>query len=71
MITFDELFRYKSFEGHEMLALWVWLNRSRGRLCAMASRGPGQLTYAHNMEEDFESGSRQSATFMVMENYPA
>jgi hypothetical protein len=68
-MIFDELVGYPGYEGHEIIALWLWMSQRNVTLCAMGHGGPARI------EEDISQWinplgdvhpSSQSALFQVV-----
>jgi hypothetical protein len=63
IMCFDELARYAGYEQHEMLALFLWMQQFRVKLCPLAilgDFGPGVIP-------EVENAKCQSACFQVLE----
>lgn len=65
-MVFDELVGYPGFEGHEILALWLWMNQQGVSLCAMGHMGMIEdLSDWLNPQRDIYF-TAQSAWFQVL-----
>ena len=65
-MIFDELIGYPGYEGHEIMALWLWMNQQNATLCAMGHAGIiGDITSWRNPRRD-NAFKQQSAWFQVL-----
>ena len=65
-MVFDELVGYSGYEGHEILALWLWMNQQGVSLCAMGHLGMIEdISDWLNPQRDVYFSS-QSAWFQVL-----